>query len=69
MSHPCQYNVYLSRKGESKKIMLASFSQQVDSVNFAYEKSKGQFSGEHLTLVALGVDRKVFMKFRQGERV
>jgi len=69
MSHPCQYNVYLRAKGEAKKIMLASFADRTDAVNFAAEKSKGQYNAPNLRVDALNYDRKIFMSFREGERI
>ena len=74
MSHPCQYNVYLHKNRESEeggrsKAMIASFRDQVDAVNFAAEKSKGQYRAPYFTLVALDNLRHVFMKFREGDRI
>jgi len=69
MSHPCQFNVYLRERGQQKRTMLASFASFTDCVNFAAEKSRGQFNSPTQTLLALGMDRKVAYKFRQGKRV
>jgi hypothetical protein len=69
MSNPCQFNVYLRIKGEKKKEMLASFAGRTDAVNFAFEKSNGQFSSPNFTLLALDLDRTIFQKFIQGVRV
>jgi hypothetical protein len=46
--------------------MLASFTSRIDAVNFAFEKSNGQYSNPNFTLLALDHDRSIFRKFIQG---
>ena len=67
MSQPCSFPVRLRTKGESKMHMLAKFAILVDAINFAAEKSNGQYRSPKLTLIVYNWDGKVFQKYSQGE--
>ena len=46
--------------------MLAYFASLIDAVNFAHSKSIGEYKLPDMQLLALNIDRKVYMKFCQG---
>ena len=64
-----RHNVYLRQRGQ-KQFMIAKFHSRTDAVNYAYEKSVGEFQQPDETLfVTKECGRKKLIAFRQGERV
>ena len=68
MASYCDYNVYVRKRGESKKVLFAKFLHKVDAYNYAYAESVGRSKREDLTVLVLLGGRKV-VAYRMGRSV
>jgi hypothetical protein len=64
----CRYNVYKLPRGGKQEI-LAKFERGTDAVNFAHEKSVGEFNADDISIKVYDrVHRAVLIRYKQGER-
>ena len=60
------HTVYLRKKGESKKVMIAKFGNPTDALNYAYDQSRGRYFIDGLSIIVNGPDGRVWKRCDSG---